>query len=551
MKTYFNELAPWEEKKQYHKIIELGKSVSNQTVAMKKASDNQISSLLASASSIVSSQERTSELISSGFSELSYSLDNISNGINNLGAIFEWGISEVIWQIEQNTEVLRSILRTLESPKETEANERKRWGDNAYASGLLDDALEDYLVAEKMYKYDFTIYISIGMIYLKYVKDKAKALEYYDKAIKYARPKSNHYTSFALLCRGVTLFDMGKINEAEKSSRDAIDISPNFLEAYYQNSQYNAQLGNIEKSISNLTFTINEDIRYVLKFDQDKLFDPIRLKMNELLIKKKEEIYSSSNKNYTTLLLYIDKLNKIFSEYNDVSTLGYQKETFKKEERRFAQLIERDSFLDAIETRKFISDFESLILEQFKNFSKEILSVIKSLECQIKNEKTKIGKQIKSSEKKSTSVGMWIFVISIIIGIIFGFKGCFEQFESHNADLALWYFIRNVGIVQIIGIVIYFLCFFLTEPKSEKSQIENSEEIKALKSKINKLNRVKWLLQNLSITNISFSNDVTHSLSFEESIYYCSNCNGEMELTTDEMVDKRFICADCGVLNKI
>lgn len=33
--------------------------------------------------------------------------------------------------------------------------------------------------------------------------------------------------------------------------------------------------------------------------------------------------------------------------------------------------------------------------------------------------------------------------------------------------------------------------------------------------------------------------------------YFCGNCNGEMELTTQELKIRKFVCADCGFLNEI
>lgn len=403
MSLYLNELAPWEEKKQYHEIIKLGNNVGNQKIAIKKASDNQIEALLTSTNSIISSQERTSELIRSGFSELSYSLDEISNGIYNLGAVFEWGISEVIWQIEQNTEVLRSILKTLDSPKGTEAKERKRWGDEAYASGLLDDA----------------------------------------------------------------------------------------------------QLGNIEKSISNLDFTFKKDIRYFLKFDQDKLFDPIRLKVNELIVKMKDEIYDSSNEYYNILINKIDKFNKIISEYNNLNINEYQEVTFKKEKTRFAHLIRRDSYLDAIETKKFTSDFETLIKEEEKIFSGLIINSIQNLEHEINNEESQIGGSIDSSKDNMRRTGFWCMWICGILGVIFGFKGCFGDWGPNGLDVEhhffapVWYFIKTAGIGVIIGGIIYFLFNLFGETRNSSREINNSITIQTLKSRINLLNKMEEMIKKI------------------------------------------------------
>lgn len=484
MTTYFNELAPWEEKKQYHEIINLGTSVEHQTKAIKKASSDQFTAYLTSASSIISSQERTSEIIRSGFLELSYTLNDISKGIKDLGAVFEWGISEVIWQIEQNTEVLRDILRTLESPKETEANERKKWGDNAYASGLLDDALEDYMASEKMYKYDFTIYLSIGMIYLKHIKDKVKALEYYEKAIKYATSKSNYYTSFSLLCKGVVLFDLDRTKEAEESTQESIKISPDFLEAYYQNAQYNVRLGNVEKSLSYLKLIFEKDDRYILKCGHDNLFNPIREQINEMIIKKKDEVYSCSKKVYDSIIIKVINLNKIISEYNNFSDENFPEIYFEGEQNRFLNLINRDSYLDAKESKKLILDFDVTLKKEGEKFVEKINNLVSKLEKENTNEEKIISNSIDSDEHRAVGIGIFLAFVCFIIGLVIGFKGCLYDKGTFGS------FFLTIGLWFIIGVIIYSFTYYLGSRDLSK-EIKNSELLQTLKSKIESLNNLK------------------------------------------------------------
>jgi len=77
-------------------------------------------------------------------------------------------------------------------------------------------------------------------------------------------------------------FDMGKTEEAERASQEAITLSPNLTEALYQNAQYNAQLRNTKKSIENLEKAIKVDKLYCLKANKDEMFNPIRNEVNRL-----------------------------------------------------------------------------------------------------------------------------------------------------------------------------------------------------------------------------------------------------------------------------
>ena len=60
-------------------------------------------------------------------------------------ASFDFGISEVVWQIEQNRRLLQDILEILAAPLDTQAKELKCRADEAYSNGWHEDALLDYL----------------------------------------------------------------------------------------------------------------------------------------------------------------------------------------------------------------------------------------------------------------------------------------------------------------------------------------------------------------------------------------------------------------------
>ena len=98
MRLYLNELAPWERKNEYYKIIQLGNDLKEQTQAINNQTKVMIESQIASTSAIIASQER----INDGIDSLAYGIERVEQGIYDLKSAFEWGISEVVWQIEQN-----------------------------------------------------------------------------------------------------------------------------------------------------------------------------------------------------------------------------------------------------------------------------------------------------------------------------------------------------------------------------------------------------------------------------------------------------------------
>jgi len=273
------ELTDSERRREWYSVIKLGKDVSTQTNILKKQSKEMFATQAASANAIIASQDSLQENIEN----LTYSIEE---GMNGLKAAFEFGISDVVWQIEQNRQVLKNILSVLMAPLDTQAKELRYRAEDAYANGWLEDALQDFLESEKTNRYDFSVHISIGMIYLFHKADKTKALEYFEKAVKYARPKSAYHTSLALLHAALIKRDMELIPEAEKLAAEAVETSPDFAEAYFQDGLYCILLGNLDKGIAMFKSAIDLDKFYSLKIANT---DELRTQADYILKKILEE----------------------------------------------------------------------------------------------------------------------------------------------------------------------------------------------------------------------------------------------------------------------
>lgn len=225
---------------------------------------------------IIVSQDR----IASEINNASFEIGQVAEGLESLEATFEWGFSELFWQLEQQRETLGNILKVLQAPLSAQAKELKKRAENAYRHGWIDDALEDFLESEKKNRYDFTIHQSLGNIYLFHKKDPNKALEYYEKALKYATPYSPYYASFALLHIGLENYLLEDFQEAYNATSRAIELSPNYYESYYQHARYCAMLGKYDEAIEHLEQAIIEGDRYYcIKADSDECFDEMREKL--------------------------------------------------------------------------------------------------------------------------------------------------------------------------------------------------------------------------------------------------------------------------------
>jgi hypothetical protein len=130
MKLYINELAPWEKKRKFFDDQIYRREMVHGVDKMNKALKAQLVSNIINSEETVIGQQKISE----GLDSLADSLGSIENGINSIGAVFEWGISEIVWQMEQNRQVLKQILEVLMAPLDTQAKERKKRADKAFAN---------------------------------------------------------------------------------------------------------------------------------------------------------------------------------------------------------------------------------------------------------------------------------------------------------------------------------------------------------------------------------------------------------------------------------
>ena len=421
MPLYLNELAPWERKKEYYHTIQLGKDVKEQTNILNRQTKAMIASQLASTNAIIASQERMSE----GIDAVVCGVDRVEQGIYELKSAFEWGISEVVWQIEQNRAVLKDILEVLMAPLDTQAKERRKRAEEAYANGWVEDAEEEFLESEKLNKFDFSIHISLGMLYLFHKIDKEKALSYFEKAIKYSKPKSAFHTSYALLHKALIHFDMGNTEEAEKASYEAISLSPNFTEALYQNAQHNAQLLNTDKSIANLEKAIRHDKLYCLKANKDEMFDPIRERVNRLFEKLRDEEKKKSQNSFTELSKKHNASNPIIvdiskEKFIDASSWINKCNKLDNELKILNSKIARDSYFDFLEINNKIApnirkEQDDLVSE----LKQKINSIVDGSQCGIRNAESEHKSKIEEYlGKTGEAILIGSFAVPAIMSLI-------------------------------------------------------------------------------------------------------------------------------------
>ena len=171
-----------------------------------------------------------------------------ATGLADLKAGFDYGVSQVVWQLERSQDVLVGIVRALEEPLDTQARELRKRAQQAYRNGLatadetrrkwMEDALSDYLEATQRNRYDFTLHFDIATIFWHEKGDLANAAAYYEEAARYAAPTSDYYASYALLHLGKVWRLRDEFDHAYSAAREAVRLTPTLAQASYDLALY-------------------------------------------------------------------------------------------------------------------------------------------------------------------------------------------------------------------------------------------------------------------------------------------------------------------------
>lgn len=499
MTTHLNELAPWEAKQ---RIINMGNSLEEISTQISSISRRNRVEQIKTSNAIIASQEKIAETVQSGFLHVSDSIDKLSNDLNyglyDLKSSFEWGMSEIIWYIEQTNEHLKQILEVLKSPLSTQAQEYKERGLFAYKSNWFEDALLELEKAKEINKYDFTIHFTIGLIYHFHFIDKNKAIDNYKWALKYAKPSSDYYYSYVLLHLALAYSSIGNFLDAEKYSDEAMHTIENFAEAYYQNAQYNAFLGNKTKVIDNLKKAISIDHHYIIKASNDNIFKENKVDLNPLYIQFKEEektnaintlekyknVYSqfidlieniSNSNTYQKALSYLLKsINEFISKYDDLK-----------------QKFHRDSYYDYIDIGYSSNEFDNL-LNGIKNESSRLLSINSFYKSPYNEEPIDIITHSYVTEKQkrekeiSKILGKWNFPFAFSENGIGGVISFFVliAFLSFLIKLFLWIWFpwqSPTFIIPFIILTIIFVFLVFNDSTQRAKYLQNKEKEESLK----------------------------------------------------------------------
>jgi len=211
-------------------------------------------------------------------------VEKLAGGLEKLKADFNLLLGDLVWRFEMQQETLSSILEEIRLAEfEREARAYRTRAERAYLNGWHEEALGDFLEAEKRNYPDYAVHRSIAQIYLYHIVNLPKALEYFLKAAKYARPSDQRQAAEAHYFAGIVCVIERRLEPALEHLRQATQLNPELAEAHYQQSCVASLLGGGEQAIASLAQAIKGDARYYERAKSDAAFDSIRPQVQILL----------------------------------------------------------------------------------------------------------------------------------------------------------------------------------------------------------------------------------------------------------------------------
>ena len=215
---------------------------------------------------------------------IEFGYQKLAGGLDQLNADFNFLLGDVIWKLEMHEETLSNLLHEIRLAEfEREARAFRSRAEKAYLNGWYEEALADFLEAEKRNYPDFGVLRSIANICLYHLINLSNSLEYFRKAAKYSRPSDARQSAEAHYFAGVVCALQQQFKEGIEHLSEAIALNPALFEAHYQKACLAAMLGEAGAAVASLEIAIKGDPRYYERAKSDEVFDTVRLEVQALL----------------------------------------------------------------------------------------------------------------------------------------------------------------------------------------------------------------------------------------------------------------------------
>lgn len=257
-----------------------------------------------------------SSSVSRGFESISLELGDLSAGIGELNATFQWGFSEILTQAGRINDSLGELIRLAKTPAQTWAYERFEIARDADRKGLFEEAIE-YLdraingySGQTGYKLEYRFHFLLGRIRLGSFRNHSKEIVSQEDAEKsflyaarYAAQDAPNEAARALLAAGWAAYSRGELTKAQDYTQQAISFDTKLAEAQFQLAKILMHVNKPEEALIPLQSSIEMDRNYTIKAATDEDFKPYESQVNSLF----EENRKRAKERTQELLIGLDQ----------------------------------------------------------------------------------------------------------------------------------------------------------------------------------------------------------------------------------------------------
>jgi formylglycine-generating enzyme required for sulfatase activity/tetratricopeptide (TPR) repeat protein len=283
--------------RQTKEVIASNEALSSMNVRATEIAAGQISDTLSSGFGELSSS------LQHGLTRLSYDMQDVTSGITELNATFNWGFSQVISSMGRMNDSLADLVKIARTPAQTAAYEQYEIARDAFRQGLYLECLESLVKAisgdhtSAGYKLEWRFHQMIGTLRLGFVNgdlslvNLADAEESFSRAARYAKADYPDHAAHAFLSAGWAAYCQGQIESGLAHTENALAIMPDLGEALFQAAKVRMALGEVDSALPLLNKAIDVDRFYMLKAAGDDDFQRHDDRLRGFLDAMREEKY--------------------------------------------------------------------------------------------------------------------------------------------------------------------------------------------------------------------------------------------------------------------
>jgi hypothetical protein len=176
---------------------------------------------------------------------------------------------------------------------------------------LYEEALEDLLRAEEKQPYDYRLQDWLGSLYLQHFNDPSTALSHFDRAVRYATPRSKKAGAWELLSRSRCKIALGDLQGAYEDTSEAVSLDSMRPQVLYEHAAHAALIHKSDEALSTLERAIQYAPVYWLTAAQDPRFQGLGDSLPALL----ERMHAQMSRDLETFLAQGQELESVVADW--------------------------------------------------------------------------------------------------------------------------------------------------------------------------------------------------------------------------------------------